>query len=309
MTRATIPVGIGAGLAAMLLLAALLTQTAVAFPLFILSPLPLAVAGFAFGPLAAAIGAVTVTVGVAWAAGPASAVAALFLIAGPMAWMTYVLGLSRQRADGTTEWYPFGRALLQVCVMVGIGLILVGLVTDFDAERLAAEAVDAMQDWLAGSPTPISRDQVESLMRVYVAVLPYTTAAGAIAMLAINGYLGSRVAETSGRLKRTREPLWTTQFPQAAVVLFLVAAGGAFLPGTIGDAAGAVAGALGFGFALVGLATLHALTRGAVSRGFVLGMAYAFVLLFGLSLILLAVLGIADTLIDLRSRQSRRPTS
>ncbi|MCW5695366.1 MAG: hypothetical protein KIS96_01395 [Bauldia sp.] len=309
MTRTTIPVGVGAGLAAMLLMAALLTQTAVAFPLFILSPLPLAVAGFAFGPLAAAIGAVTVTAGVAFAAGPASAVAALVLIAGPTVWITYVLGLSRQRADGTVEWYPYGRALLQASVMVGLGLILVGLVTDFDAERLTAEAVSAMQAWLAGSPTPINRDQIETLMKVYVAVLPYTTAAGALAMLAINGYLGARVAETSGRLKRTREPLWTTQFPPAAAVLFLVAAGLAFLPGTIGDAAGAFAGALGFGFALVGLAALHALTRDSLSRGFILAMAYAFVLLFGLSLILLAVLGIADSLIDLRSRQSRRPTS
>lgn len=300
-------IGVGAGLAAMLLLAALLAGSAYALPLFVVSPLPLAIAGFAWGPVAAAAGALTVTFGVALTAGPLSAAAALLLVAGPIAWTTYLLGLSREGPDGAREWYPPGRALLHAAGIVACGLIVIGLASGYDTRTLTTQAIDAMETWLRQSgDTSIPRSQLESLMRVYVTLLPYVTAAGALTMLVFNTWLGACIAELSGRLARPRPPPWTAEFPRWAVAVLLGAVAVAFVPGMIGEAASAVAGAFGFGFSLIGLAVLHALTRGRPGRSLILAATYLLALFFGLSLVVLAALGMVDTVAGIRARA--RPT-
>ena len=62
-------------------------------------------------------------------------------------------------------------------------------------------------------------------------------------------------------------------------------------------------------YALLGLAVLHAITRGMNSRPFALGGLYAAVIIFGWPMLLLSVLGLADTAFDLRGRVAAKRTN
>jgi hypothetical protein len=63
---------------------------------------------------------------------------------------------------------------------------------------------------------------------------------------------------------------------------------------------------------LLGLAVIHALTAAHAARGLILGVVYAGIVLLGppvsWPLILLGILGIADTLFDIRGQVARRRT-
>ncbi len=59
-------------------------------------------------------------------------------------------------------------------------------------------------------------------------------------------------------------------------------------------------------YALMGFAVLHAITRGMRSRPFMLGGAYVAVIIFGWPVIVMSLLGLADTALDFRGRVLRR---
>jgi hypothetical protein len=59
-------------------------------------------------------------------------------------------------------------------------------------------------------------------------------------------------------------------------------------------------------YGLLGLAVMHAITRGMGSRPFALGGLYAAVIIFGWPILLLSMLGLADTAFDLRGRVATR---
>src|SRR5262249_57541978 len=91
----------------------------------------------------------------------------------------------------------------------------------------------------------------------------------------------------------------------------LVGAGlGAPLGGALdGIVAGVLTASLLFAYVLVGLAVLHAVTRGINGRGFVLAGIYATVVVFQLRpwpVLLLALLGLADHAFDFRRRAANR---
>ena len=75
-----------------------------------------------------------------------------------------------------------------------------------------------------------------------------------------------------------------------------------FLPGIVGISAGVLAASLLMAYAILGLAVLHMITRGMGSRPFMLGGIYVAVLMFGWPVLVMSLLGLADTAFDLRGR-------
>ena len=59
-------------------------------------------------------------------------------------------------------------------------------------------------------------------------------------------------------------------------------------------------------YAILGFAVLHAITRGMSSRPFTLGGIYAAVIVFGWPVLVMSLLGLADTAFDFRGRAARR---
>ena len=303
-------VGAGAGLAASLLFVSPLGGTMLALPLFILSALPVAIAGLAWSGLTAAIAAATATATIAIALSVPSGLIYLALFGAPAAWVSRLALLSRtNEADGATEWYPIGRILLHGAGATGVGLIVVGFIIGYDPEAFSTEITAALVDWLAqapspdGSPPPTAAE-IGPFVRFNVMAMPFTTSALLGIVLVFNLWLAARIAEASGRLARPRDRLWTAVLPNEALAIFAVAVVAAFVPGAIGYSAGAIAGAFGGALALIGLAVLHATTMGNTVRLLILVAVYVVLVFFGgLPLILLTLLGIAEAFLHLRARR------
>jgi hypothetical protein len=307
-------VGIGAGLASALLFVSPFGGTLLALPLFILSALPVAIAGLAFGSLsgivAAAAAAVTIGVAIAIPAGFIH----LALFGAPMGWACRLAWLSRDDGpSGETEWFPIGRILLHGAAATAVGLIVVGFIIGYDPATLTTEITAALTQWMAQSPdgsAPPDAAELEPFVRFNVVAMPFTTGSLLVIFFVLNLWLGARIAEASGRLPRPRERLWTAVLPNVAVAVFAVALALAFVPGAVGYAAGAVAGTFGGALALIGLAVIHAVTLQNTVRVLILVTVYVVLAFFGgLPIILLTFLGIAEAFLHFRARRLRGPTS
>ena len=306
-------VGIAAGVAAALLFLAPMSGSGIAFPLFILTGLPIAIAGLGWGTVAGLLALVTgaATVGVVLP-GVFAVVIYLCIFAAPTLWLARLAGMSRpvdvNDPGQGVEWYPLGSLLWHGTLAVGIGVLISGFVTGYDRAAIANEASTLLLEFMsaattAGQPAPTEQD-VRAFADLYVAILPFSLGMFLTAALVFNLWLGGIIARASGRLARPRQRLWTVIAPNDVLIAFGVALVLAFvLPDPLADGAKAFAGAFGCGLAMIGLAVLHALTQGISGRGGLLAVAYALVIISGLPLILFAVLGAIENFVQLRARR------
>src|SRR5262249_21007723 len=108
------------------------------------------------------------------------------------------------------------------------------------------------------------------------------------------------------RLRRPWPDLTALSFPPLVAGVYGAVLAGALLPGMPGLLAALFAATLTMAFAMVGLAVMHAATRDMRGRAAVLGGAYAFVFLLIWPIVVMTVVGVAETLFGLRGRFFRR---
>lgn len=309
MTR-IILFGIGAGLAAALLFAAPLGGSGIAFPLFALTGLPIAIAGLGWTVTAGAIAAVAGAVAIAFVLSPVAALIFLLIFGAPVVWAARLAGLSRpinrEEPDSPVEWFPLGRLLFHLSIAATLGILVTAFIVGFNVEEISKELTDALVVWLGSSPdivTPPTAEDLAPLVHFNVAAMPFTTSAITVAILVFDLWLAGWITRLSGSLVRPRDRLWTAELPREAVIALAIAIVLAFLPRPLGDIAGVFAGALGTASAVVGLAVMHALTIGNAARGVILTVAYAALILLGFPLFLFALLGVGDSLFHFRARR------
>ncbi len=303
-------IGLGAGCATALLLAALLKGTAYALPLFLISPLPVAIAALGWGAVAGGVAVLTVGAALLPLGSLEIALAAMLLIAAPAAIVAAYLCRPWSTPDvAAMLWQPLGRGLLLGSGLVAGALVAVGILIGFDAERLAAETSAALRLWLAapGASPRFTEADIDAFARMNMAVLPYTTAALGVAMLVVSLWLGNRIVNLSGRHPRPVKPLWTAELPPAAGIIFILALAASFLGPPLGTAAAAVAGAFGIAETLIGLAVLHALTRGMSARPAILATVYIVMVVLQPAIAVLALLGVAEGFMRFRARAAVTP--
>ena len=301
-------VGLVAGVAAALLFVSPFGGTPLAIPLFALTGLPIAIAGLGWGNLATLVAAVAGAAGAFAMAQWVGALAFVLLFAVPVGWATAMATQPRPLPTGK-GWWPAGFVLANAAAAVAVGVILIGVVVGFDPPALTQEITQAMAEWAAtvnpGPGDPPTAADLEPLVRLNVTLLPATIGIIGVGMVALDLYLAEKSVRFSDLLRRPEEAMSTIAVPALVPAALVVAVVLAFVPGTVGHAAEAVAGALGAAVALVGLAVLHALTRGMAGRIAVLAVSYALILLSGLPLVLFALLGIAENMFHLRARRLR----
>ncbi|BCP52913.1 hypothetical protein K32_15300 [Kaistia sp. 32K] len=300
-------IGLGAGMASALLFAGLISGTALAFPLFILSPLPIAIAGLGFGTMSGAAAAVLASALIGFTIGPIAGGLYFILFAAPVAWVAHLIGLSRpdETGDGR-QWFPLDSVLFRAAIVVAVAVVVSGIVLSYDPEALISQTMTVLKGWLAESAsdgmTPTDAE-IEPLIRFNIALMPFTSASLTLGILVLSTWLGARIARMSGLLQREWTPLWTVVLPQQAAFLFGAAFVASMIPGVPGQIAAAVAGAIGFAFALTGFGLLHAMLLGKAARPLLLFLVYAVSFVFLLPLGIMAVVGLVDTALQFRARR------
>ncbi|MGC1465978.1 MAG: hypothetical protein WA792_09620 [Pseudolabrys sp.] len=310
-------IGIGAGAAAALLFASVVSGSLLSIMLFYVAPLPLLIAALGWSHWAAAIGALGGAAALASVFGGFYCLVFLAVVGLPAWWLGYLAMLGRpvqaqgqaqSQAQGqapAVEWYPPGRLVVWAAVL-SAGIILVAIPTfGTDSETFRTGLRGALGQLLQVDGE--SRlENVDRLIDFMVIALPPTAAVLTTITNTLNLYLAARVVHFSGRLRRPWPDLAAMDFPKPAALVLGAAVIITFVGGIAGVMAGVVSASLLIAFGVLGFAVLHSITRGMGSRAAVLTGTYAAVLVFGWPILALCMLGVAETAIGVRGRLMSR---
>lgn len=310
-------IGIGAGAATALLFASIASGSVFSVLLFYLAPLPILIAALGWSHWAALIAAIAAATGLAFVFGAFFFIAFMVGIGLPAWWLGYLALLARPVTNGggtpeSLEWYPVGFLVVWAAIVGALVVSAAILNFGIDEESFRASLRNGLERMLrlqtrAGAPgrVPGITDS-KRLLDFLVLALPPAAAVLATITNVLNLWLASRIVRVSGTLRRPAPDLPSMQFPAYAPVLVAGAVAGSFLSGLVGVAAGVLTASMLMAYAILGFAVLHSITRGMDSRLFVLGGIYAAVVVFGWPVLVMTLLGLADTAFDIRGRVARK---
>jgi hypothetical protein len=309
-------IGIGAGAASALLFASIASGSLISVLLFYLAPLPVLIAALGWSHVSALIAAATAAIGLTIALGGFFFLAYLLGVGLPAWWLGYLALLARPAANGSGDgfdWYPIGRLAVWAAV-IGTLIVVAAMPTlGTDQESFEAGLRRGLERLFVSraetAPTGRSAQNAQATQRlidVLVKIVPPAAAVLSAAINIINLWLAARVVTMSGRLRRPWPDLAAMRLPPTTPLFLAAAALLYFLPGMLGIVAAVLAAALLMIYAVLGLAVLHFITRGLTSRGLLLGATYAAIFIFAWPMLLLALLGLVDTALDLRTRFAGR---
>lgn len=316
-------IGISAGVAAALLFASATSGAWLSIPLFYLAPLPIMIAGLGWGHLAALTAAITGAIALGLVFGAMFLLAFLTSAGVPAWWLSYLGMLARpvggNGREPTLEWYPIGRLVMWAAILAA--LVVIFAIPNFgtDAESFRTGLRDALSTMFrAQSGTPLDAplsmpgvSKIDRLIDFLVNVIPPAAAVLATITNLFNLWLAGHVVRFSGRLSRPWPQLSAMRFPPLLTAALALAIALSFADGIVGIVAGVASASLLMAYGVLGFAVLHEITRGTNSRPFVLGGTYVVVLMVGWLILAVCLLGVFDTLIDVRARvaRKRKPTA
>ncbi len=313
-------IGVGAGVAAALLFASLTTGSLLSVALFYLSPLPIMIAAVGWSHWSALIGAFTAALALTAVFGSLFFTGFLATAGLPAWWLGYLAMLARPAPAGgnggapSLEWYPPGRLVMWAAIVSALVVAGAILYSGTDAETFRAQMHKALAVLLRveggdGTDQPLSVPGISDTQRLIdflVAALPPAAAVLATITNIVNLWLAGRIVQFSGRLKRPWPELAAMTLPRGLAGALVLAAVLSFVGGLIGIMAGVVTAALVVAFGVLGFAVLHAITKGIGSRAFLLGGVYAAVMAFGWPILMLCLIGLVESVVDLRARLAHR---
>ncbi len=273
---------------------------------------PLFVSALGFGTLAGILSGVVAAVAVAVFYGPVVAVALTIVTTAPAIWIGHLAGLSRDEGAGP-EWYPASDILFRMALVAAATTVLFGWFSGYSPEN-ATEQIRLILTQIVPTEGPGALAEADLAGRIdtMVAVIPFVFPVSVLFLLLLNFTVAERFARKRGWILRPREDYaLTVGLPFVAIGVFAAAVALSFLPGTTGLAAQAVAGAMGGAFGVVGLATVHVITRTLprVARAPSLVVTYFALVVSRFFAVALALLGLADTLLGLRARLLNSPNN
>ncbi len=308
-------IGAGAGLVSAALFASAGASPALAILLFYLAPLPLCLAGLAWGSAAALVAALTGIILVGVSIGPGAALVFAIVYAIPIVVLVRLILLSRpfaspEGAASGVEWYPPGR-------LVGWAAVIAGLLASAVVMALWLkqggydDAVRSMFDQtmlkvLDPDGTALTKETVEQLATLIAKALPAMLAIVWLTVSLFNLWLAGIIVDASGRALRPWPNLHYLEVPNAFVLVFAIALALSFLPGLLGLLATGFAGAMLFAYVLQGLAVIHVYSLGVPFRGLLLALVYLGILFLGWVAILVAIVGLGEPLFGLRAKSAGR---
>ena len=329
--------GIGAGLAAALLSMLVAQKTSFAVAMGFISPLPIMIAALGFGSLAGLIavvvgavavgvfdmrpeGLVVVLPGKLSSGGLDLAVFALSL--GAPSWLLARLAVAPVLSGPDAPLRPDENRLGRV-VAVAVGFAAIGVALDFAiaitkqggyaafmADTIAKAEPIVRNVLVANRPLPKGLTPHDIAVGVTWAQMPLMAGAGVV-LLVFNLWLAARIAQTSKLLAAPWPDIPRyTRMPRPLGLALAVALGLSFAGGLIGMMSLIVSGAILMGFALQGLAVIHAVTRGKSFRLPLLIIVYlSLAMLMPWLLIFYGMIGLLDSGFAFRDRQKKKPVA
>jgi len=314
--------GAGCGAVSALLFAVISTASPLAFPLYLIAPLPILIATLGFTQQAGLTATFIASIATALIFSPLAGLIHAVSISLPSWFIGYLALLARPTEgadnDNHVEWYPLGRLLLwnialsAALTIAGVWMLGSDYASFVEAfEKLLNELVIFEPTMFAGLVGADTASSISTIANILALIAAPISAAISTAIAVLLLYLAARIVKASDRLPRPWPDIAATAMPKIALPIFfvcliLVVFGTDFIGlfGRIGLAS------LLVGFCLQGLAVLHRITRPLKSRRVMLVMIYSvFILLPGWPILGFAALGIADFWFDFRSRFNKSPTT
>ncbi|ODA68415.1 hypothetical protein A7A08_00238 [Methyloligella halotolerans] len=311
-------IGFGAGVISATLVGAAAVSKALAGILLYLAPLPLCLAGFGWGSRAALVAALAGGLVMALSFGPVAGIVFLIFLGAPFAFFCRLMLLSRapENQEGVgaiaVEWYPASRLVGWAAVIAGVLATFAIVALGFDdtalRETIQSELQGATGAALDPEGTLLTPENIETLSRTLAKMMPAIFSVGWLTTALLNLWIGGMIVEASGRALRPWPQLDALELPNAVFFALVGSLAASFLPGQMGLIGTAFAGAFLLAFVLQGLAVIHAATRGMSTRGLILAAVYVGIFIFGWPAIVVAILGIAEPMLNLRGRAANRNT-
>jgi len=303
-----LPIALAAGVASALMFVSILSGALISLLLFFLAPLPLMVAGLAWGPRAAALGGIAATAVLSSLFDISYGLGFAITVALPAWWLSYLALLGRPHAQASQhpelEWYPVGRIVLWMAGLATLTTASALLTLGTDAATISAALRRSLMTF--ANRTELTAE-VEALATPLVSLAPAAAIVFASLRLMFTLYLAAKIAKTSGRLKRPWPDLKAAELPPAALAIGALAILICFFGGLPAMLGKMVIAALLTAYALTGLAVLHTLTLALKGRALWLGCAYAVIAIFVWPALLMALLGLADAVFSIRRRVRKPP--
>ena len=312
----TVLIGLGAGLAAALLFASVVSGAALSLFLAHLAPLPILIVALGWSHWAGMVAALCATTALGML-GFRTSLGFAIGAGAPAWWLGYLALLARPVGNGSAdhlEWYPAGR-LLFWCALLASGMTVITFLVTFGTDwqtfqtqlRKVAEEIVRLQAQATSNPTAATRLESKDVIAALAVAMPAVVAAFATLINSFTLWLAGRVVLISGRLKRPWPDLPAMTLPPLGSILLAASFLGLWLPEFAGLVAIACAASLVTAYAILGLVVLHAITRGSPSRLLMLLAIYLFIILFaGMPLLFVAMLGLADSAFNFRARGGSR---
>jgi hypothetical protein len=311
MPASQILLAVGAGLTGALLFAPLISGSLGALMLSYLVPLPLFAAGLALGVGAAVLAGASASMAMATLGSFATAIFFAIVYAAPAIFMTRQALLHRNASGGGIEWYPAGGLVLSLAGLAVGGYLLLLLSLAGVEGGLEAQIRDVLvKAFKAVAPPDAPADSGEALAAMLARYAPGLAAVTWMQMIAINGVLAQWLLSLAKRNLRPSPRMADIELPVwLAVAAGILVAGAAF--SDVADVAAANLLIIVLAtFLFAGLAVVHHVAGRWDNRRLWLTVIYFITFAFPWPILLIAGLGVADTLFGLRRRAiARTPTN
>lgn len=320
----TVLIGLAAGAcAAVLFASAVLGKSALGFVLMFIVPLPKFLAGLGWGWRAALIAAVTATIAVGVIANPLSGLAYGLSQGLPAVGLCYLAYLNRGAGTDPSsarqvEWYPVGRLLAWSAGIAG-GLTAMTIFTLGSSTEALRQQLQKLVELFRTTLTQVNPEaartlDVPAMTELMLNLLPATFAASALIGILFNLWLAARITQASGRLLRPWPDLTAIQLPPGTAMALALTAALSLPTSWIGMPdyprllASGFASALFLAYVLVGMAVVHAMTRGKSGRLIILVAFYAALLFLNpWSALVVALIALAEPFAPWRRRPPPPP--
>jgi hypothetical protein len=317
-------IGIGAGLVAAVLFASLANNSALAFLLFYLTPLPVLLAAMGWGVRAALLAFVSATSLLALVLSVRYALGFALIVGVPGFILSYLMLLRRHLPAGDaaeaaggrplvrTEWYPFGWIIAWASVMAGglvtLALLLIGGDGESYRQMIGSvfdeAAMKQLQSMLGSEFDQVEFQQFVERFSRYV--LPAFASTFWLLIMVGNLWLAAKSAVISGLLDRPVPDFTKIDYPLFISAGFMIALALNFSSGLIGLIGTAFLGAFACANLLLGLAVVHVLVGGLPLKLFFLLALYAGLILTPWVGLPVTVLGLLEPFLRLRWRHSQQ---